>query len=127
MSGFDAHITFCYTADLATTARFYEDVLGLELALDQGRCRIYRVAGDAYLGFCTRTEAARPDGIILTFVTADVDGWHARLVERGVPIEKPPTRHAGYDLYHCFVRDPNGYLVELQRFDDPRWTGSGRE
>ena len=45
MKDFDAQITFCYTQDLAATARFYEEIMGLLLALDQGTCRIYRVAG----------------------------------------------------------------------------------
>jgi catechol 2,3-dioxygenase-like lactoylglutathione lyase family enzyme len=120
---FDAQVTFCYTADLKGTARFYEGVLGLKLALDQGACRIYRVADGAFVGFCTRDETPQPDGIILTFVTDDVDGWHNRLVERGVTIEKPPARNQRFNIYHCFLRDPNGYLIEIQRFDDPRWTG----
>ena len=57
MPGFDAQITFCCTPDLAGTARFYEEIMGLPLALDQGTCRIYRVAGRAFLGFCQK-----PDG-----------------------------------------------------------------
>jgi catechol 2,3-dioxygenase-like lactoylglutathione lyase family enzyme len=36
---FDAQVTFCFTGDLDRTAEFYEQVLGLPLALDQGRCR----------------------------------------------------------------------------------------
>ncbi len=121
MSGFDAQVTFCYTGDLESTARFYEDALGLELVLDQGVCRIYRAAGDAYLGFCARDGAPRPDGVILTLVSEDVDGWHARLAARGVAFEKPPTHNPDFDIYHCFARDPSGYLVEIQRFEDPAW------
>ena len=120
---FDSQITFCYTPDLDAAARFYEDVLGLPLALDQGACRIYRVAKGAYLGFCSREDAPRPDGVILTLVTDDVDGWHARLVERGVKFDKPPALNAKFNIYHCFLRDPSGYLVEIQRFEDPRWKG----
>src|SRR5262245_200512 len=45
-------ITFLETRDLARTADFYERVLGLRLARDQGRCRVYHVSGNAYLGFC---------------------------------------------------------------------------
>ena len=49
----DAQITFIYTSDLESSARFYEAVLGLPLAVDQGSCRIYRVLdGRAYLGIC---------------------------------------------------------------------------
>jgi catechol 2,3-dioxygenase-like lactoylglutathione lyase family enzyme len=115
-------ITFVYTRDLAATARFYEDVLGLTLALDQGDCRIYRVSGDGYLGFCQR--AGGPESvtsIILTLVTSEVDAWYAYLSDRGVAFEKPPTLNPIYNIYHCFLRDPNGYLIEIQRFDDPSW------
>jgi catechol 2,3-dioxygenase-like lactoylglutathione lyase family enzyme len=79
----DQQITFLYTRDLAATARFYEEVLGLPLALDQGDCRIYRVSDDGYLGFCQRSGApeqptsansVEQSGLILTIVTSEVDG-----------------------------------------------------
>ena len=78
----DSQITFLYTDDLERSARFYEDVLGLELALDQGSCRIYQVTGAvAYLGIChgTGTLLRILAGIILTLVTQDVDGWYERI------------------------------------------------
>lgn len=121
MDAFDAQITFCYTPDLEATARFYEEVLGLELALDQGVCRIYRVASGAFLGFCTRADAPRPESIILTFVTSDADEWYARLRARGVTCEQSPAYNTEFQIYHCFMRDPNGYRIEIQRFEDPRW------
>ncbi len=114
---FDQQITFLYTGDLASTARFYEETLGLPLALDQGDCRIYRVSRDGLLGFCRRAGGAQPAGIILTLVTQDVDGWHTRLVERGVEFDSPPAFNPRYGIYHCFLRDPNGYLLEIQRFE----------
>jgi catechol 2,3-dioxygenase-like lactoylglutathione lyase family enzyme len=114
----DQQITFLYTADLAATARFYEELLGLPLVVDQGDCRIYQVSRDGLLGFCQRAEAPRqPAGIIVTLVTQDVDGWYTMLAERGVAFEHPPTRNPKYDIYHCFLRDPNGYLLEIQRFE----------
>jgi catechol 2,3-dioxygenase-like lactoylglutathione lyase family enzyme len=122
MEQIDAQITFCYTLDLKETASFYEEVLGLELALDQGGCRIYRTAGNAYLGFCEREEAPEPRGVILTLVTDEVDAWYDRLVERGADPEKPPAHNPMYRIYHFFVKDPNGYTVEIQRFDDSDWS-----
>ncbi|MCL4829245.1 MAG: VOC family protein [Caldilinea sp.] len=117
---FAQQVTFLYTADLAATARFYEEIIGLPLVLDQGSCRIYRVSADGFLGFCQRTGAA-PTGVIVTFVTQDVDEWHMQLVARGVVFEKTPTFNTDYNIYHCFLRDPNGYLLEIQRFCDPAW------
>jgi len=124
---FDAQVTFLYTPDLETTSRFYADVLGLALVLDQGPCRIYRVREGAFVGVCARAGAPAPaagtDAVILTLVTADVDGVCARLAARGVVFEKPPAYNPQFRIYHCFFRDPAGYLLEIQRFDDPAWPG----
>ncbi len=30
-----------------------------------------------------------------------------------------------YRIYHCFLRDPDGYQIEIQRFDDPAWPAPG--
>jgi catechol 2,3-dioxygenase-like lactoylglutathione lyase family enzyme len=120
----DQLITFLYTKDLEATARFYQDVLGLRLALDQGNCRIYRVSAAGYLGFCRREAAPpRPEGIIVTIVTEDVDRWYELLQARGVSFEKPPAHNPTYGIYHCFLRDPNGYLLEIQRFETDSWEG----
>ena len=123
--GWDAQVTFCYTADFDATTHFYEELLRLPLALDQGNCRIYRVRDGAFIGVCRR--ATKPDsaGIILTLVSDDVDGWYGRLVERGAQFEKPPAFNPKFNIYHCFLRDPNGYLIEIQRFDDPAWKSHG--
>ncbi|MCY3780991.1 MAG: VOC family protein [Chloroflexi bacterium] len=122
----DAQITFIYTDDLPRSARFYEEVLGFELALDQGSCRIYRVVGGkAYIGICS--GASPPDagaGIILTLVTADVDGWYNRIIATGWECEHPPRRNDAFDIYHFFLRDPSGYRIEIQRFASEDWDRS---
>ena len=110
-------ITFLYTRDLKVTANFYEQIIGLKLWLDQGACRIYQVVEGALLGFCERpvVQNQRPD-VIFTLVTPDVEGWHAALLARGVTFEHPPRINPKYNILHCFLRDPNGYLIEIQRF-----------
>lgn len=118
----DQQITFLYTRDLRKTTHFYEEVMGLSLVLDQGSCRIYRVSADGFLGFCERASAPeKPEGIIFTFATHQVDEWYQLLIERGVAFEKPPTHNPDYNIYHCFLRDPNGYLLEIQQFLNPAW------
>ena len=116
-------ITFFRVRDLAVSAQFYEQVIGLELFLDQGSCRIYRVTGDSFVGFCTQKDAGElpRDGVIFTLVTPAVDEWYQHLQARGVEFEKAPALNPHYQIYHCFLRDPDGYLIEIQRFEDPRW------
>lgn len=118
----EQQVTFFYTRDLSGTADFYERVLGLSPVLDQGVCRIYRVCNNAFVGFCERLDAPTPPaGVILTLVTHEVDAWAAHLVAHGVTLEKPPTFNPVYNIYHLFLRDPNGYLLEIQTFLDPAW------
>ena len=123
---FDAGITFCGTNDLEATSAFYEGLLGLPMVLDQGTCRIYRVRDGCYVGFCRRDEVPETGGVVLTLVADDVDGWYARLSKAGVPLEKALSANAEYRIYHFYVKDPNGYLVEVQRFDDPDWSVEDR-
>ncbi len=122
---FDQQVTFLHTADLAATHHFYTDLLGLDMVLDQGACRIYRVGRDAFLGFCEHFEPVdKRMGVILTLVTEQVDAWYEQLVARGVVFEKPPTVNAKFNIYQAFLRDPDGYLIEIQTFRDPAWPSS---
>ncbi|MDM9585327.1 VOC family protein [Nostoc sp. GT001] len=118
----DQQVTFFSTHNLNISTEFYEQKLGLELWLDQGNCRIYTVSGSGYLGLCQASEKLTPptdkhSSVIFTLVTQQVDEWFEYLQERGVEFEKPPTLNEKYNIYHCFFRDPDGYLIEIQRFE----------
>lgn len=122
----DQQVVFIYTWDLETSAAFYGQTLGLELVLDQGACRIFRVAGDAFIGVCARDiRHKEPNGVVLTIVTPDVDGWYEYLTAKGVRFEAPPSYSEAFRVYGAFFRDPNGYLVEVQSFRDPAWPRPG--
>jgi lactoylglutathione lyase len=49
----------------------------------------------------------------IAITTPDLDGALARLAEQGIEPERPPytVREGGSRL--CFVRDPDGYRIEL--------------
>ena len=120
----DQQITFLYTPDFLETTMFYENIMGFELVLDQKTCRIYRTSPNAFLGICERSNIEiDPGNVIFTIVTAEVDAWYKFLSDKGVTFEKPPSFTPQYKIYHCFMRDPNGYLIEIQRFEDSRWEG----
>lgn len=118
----EQQITFLPVQDIERTARFYEEALGLPLALDQTDCRIYRVCSGAYIGFCQRdTSPGYYPSVILTLVSLAVDAWYEHLLGRDVTIEKPPTMNEKYQIYHLLARDPDGYIIEIQEFRDPNW------
>lgn len=118
---FDQQVTFLPVADLDRSVKFYADVLGLETALDQGDCHVFKVAAEAFIGVCGRSDAAPSTGVMVTLVTPDVDGWHERLIGAGVVCDSEPAPNEKYLLYHAFYRDPDGHVIEVQKFLDPRW------
>ena len=119
---FDQQVTFLTTDKMEESIHFYENLLELELVLDQGGCKIYRVSNDAFLGICKRDQ--HEDGcpqLVFTFVTDKVDEWYEVLKDKGVNVSKVPAYNPNYDIYHMFLRDPNGYLLEIQEFKNPTW------
>ena len=118
----DALITFVYVDDLDRSDAFYRHGLGLELVTEQPVCRIYRVTDSGFLGVCAHDRPVTPEGVIITLVRDDVEDFCAALGARGVELEQPPAHSDRFGITHAFLRDPDGYLVEIQRFDDPTWS-----
>lgn len=119
----DSQITFLTVDDLDSSDAFYGKLLGLDLVLDQGPCRIYRVTATSYLGICTHREDTRAEGVIITIVTDRVDEWYQELMEAGASFDSEPALNEKFNIYHVFLRDPDGHLVEIQQFQDPQWAG----
>jgi catechol 2,3-dioxygenase-like lactoylglutathione lyase family enzyme len=117
-------ITFLKTRDLNATAAFYTQVLGFRLAHDQGTCQIFAIRPGSYIGFCLTEESTGSSEVIITLVLEDVDGACLEVEKAGAAIEVRPRINPRYNIYQCFVRDPNGYLIEIQRFLDPHWDPS---
>ncbi|MBT4890161.1 MAG: VOC family protein [Rhodospirillales bacterium] len=120
---FNQQVTFLYTRDLEGSVQFYSEFLELQLTLDQGSCKIFQVSPNAFLGICACNEQrpSNPEGIIVTLVTSDVDGWYEKLKSKGVRFDAPPSENTKFNIYHCFLRDPDGYQIEIQQFRDPAW------
>ena len=120
---FDQQVTFLYASDLAASAAFYGETLGLPLVLDQGSCRIFQSSRGSFVGVCQCSDErpVNPAGVIVTFVTDNVDGWYDRLKAKGVNFDTAPNKNAKFNIYHCFLSDPDGYKIEIQHFLDPEW------
>ncbi len=117
---FSQQITFLHSDDLQTTRHFYCAILGLPLVRDQGSCLIFRVTEGAFIGFCGHITKINSDrSVILTLVTDEVDEWYSTLMERGINLISEPKHNPKFQIYHFFFHDPDGYWIEIQRFDDP--------
>lgn len=113
-------IAFFGTKDLEVTHGFYSNLLGLPLVIDQGTCRIYRAPGGGFIGFCEHLEVCQAGRApIITLVTDDVDGVYETLIQAGTKVSSEPKFNENYGIYHFFAQDPQGYTVEIQRFERP--------
>jgi catechol 2,3-dioxygenase-like lactoylglutathione lyase family enzyme len=113
-------ITFLHAEDLTATRHFYTDLLGLPLARDQGSCLIFRVTESAFIGFCEHIQSIPSSrSVILTLVSEDVDGWYQVLKDKDVSALTQPEYNPDYHIYHLFLDDPDGYRIEIQRFEAP--------
>jgi catechol 2,3-dioxygenase-like lactoylglutathione lyase family enzyme len=126
-NGIKDQIVFLHCSDLQVTSSFYEGLMDFPLVVDQGSCRIVKTAsgGGGYLGYCERIGGERASqGVILTMVVnkkEEVDAWYARLLDGGVEIQESPQQNQVYGIYHFFFKDPDGYKLEIQSFEDPDW------
>ena len=118
-----SQITFLYYRDLARAARFFDDILRLELCDDQGDARIYRVSEKAFVGIVDGTkghcQAQETNAVLITLVSEDVEGWYAYLKECGVKLLTEVKQPESFPVECFFFEDPEGYQYEIQRFLDP--------
>lgn len=84
----DCSITFFYYQDIFSIVPFYEKTLGLELVLDQGMARIYRIGGQSYFGIVDGKKGhlhhQPKSAALLTIISQDVKQWHQNLKAQGV-------------------------------------------
>ena len=114
-------IFFLQTRNLETTTAFYADLLGFKLVLDQESCRIFKICENSYIGFCVTNGSTGSEEVIVTIEIEDVDGHRDFLESKGVDIEIEPRYNKNYQIYQMFIRDPNGYRIEFQKFLNPTW------
>ena len=120
-------IVFTYTDDLARASRFWRETMELDLVVDQGACHIFRLTAESYLGVCRLADRPRGEtGLTITIVSDEVEAWHAFLTEKGVSYVEPPRASPEFGVFSSLFLSPDGYRIEIQRFDDPGWHRSGR-
>ncbi|MFX0113449.1 MAG: nitroreductase family protein [Candidatus Hodarchaeota archaeon] len=109
-------IIFLKTRNLADIKDFYTNQLEMSIWLDQGDCLILE-KGNLLLGFCQRNEFDA-SGIISFFFSTkeEVDKMYERLKERALD---EPVENKQYHIYNFFAYDPEGRILEFQRFLHP--------
>lgn len=107
------HHLFMLVSDLDRSKRFYCELLGLEVLVDEGR--YVRIGGGE--GFHIGMEAGDPNrlggrGIEISIQVDDVDAVYEVLISGGVEFTAQPE-DMPWGARHAFLRDPDGYELSL--------------
>lgn len=111
-------ITFLYCRDLPRAMAFYEGVLGLSLAIDQGWCKIYGIADGAHVGLVDETRGmhrwAAEKPVQLCLRVPDVAAWHGYIAALAPPGLSPLFENDTLGIRAFVFEDPEGYQIEIQ-------------
>lgn len=119
--------TSLYCDDLAATARFYQEVVGLRVHFSDARLVALDASGSTVLllfargasrmgvtsseGTIPGHDGSGPAHLALAVDADELDAWEARLTAAGVTIEsRVRWTRGGCSIY---FRDPEGHSVEL--------------
>ncbi len=120
--GFKATVVWFYYQDMEGIQRFYEEVMGMGLIVDQGWAKICPIGATGYVGRVGeqrgRHNFTEEKAVTLSLITADIDGWYE--YASGHPaIEMRSTEINDDTRYRAFVAyDPEGYFLEWDVFKD---------
>ena len=112
-------ITWLYYRDLPAAVKWYEEVMGFRMVVDQGWSKILKVSGDGYLGLVDGAKGYHKANdikpVIFCLNVRDADAWYEKLVKAGVRIEKKPQESERLKVKVFMLKDPEGYVVEVQQ------------
>ncbi|MDH4108028.1 MAG: VOC family protein [Gammaproteobacteria bacterium] len=118
--GFKATIVWFYYNDLDAIQRFYEDVMGFDMIVDQGWTKIYPIGPAGFLGLVDQSRGmhryTEQKGVTLSLITGNIDGWFGYVAGRK-DIRMRHDAVVDEELYRAFVAyDPEGYFLEWDVF-----------
>ncbi|MEM9808344.1 MAG: VOC family protein [Cyanobacteria bacterium P01_D01_bin.56] len=112
-------------SDIAICCRFYRDLLGLKVIVDNPSYAEFEAAGQTISLFHQEEMASiihtsgKPatadcqDKALIIFTITDLDRTYAQLRQAGVHFDEPPTQNSDFNLKIAYCRDPEGNLIGL--------------
>ena len=98
-----------YAKNPEVCKRFYREVLGLPLALDEPRLKCF---DSGWPGLDLDVSVHFPGTVSLSFLVDDLDQYVHALRAKGVQVADPRDAHLG--MRAVALVDPDGHRVEIQ-------------
>ncbi|MEM9483058.1 MAG: VOC family protein [Cyanobacteria bacterium P01_F01_bin.116] len=112
-------------SDITNCCRFYRDLLGLAVVVENPSYAEFKTAGQTISLFHREEMAAiihtsdKPatadsqDKTVLIFTITDLDQTYTQLRQAGIHFDEPPTQNSDFNLKIAYCRDPEGNLIGL--------------
>ncbi|MCW4049873.1 MAG: VOC family protein [Candidatus Bathyarchaeota archaeon] len=116
-------LTFFYYKDLAKAGNFYEEIMGFQLVQDQKWAKIFKINDNAYMGCVDGNigyhKPSEKKPVMLTVIVGDPDAWYVHFKKHGVETLNEPHDDEELNLRIFLLEDPEGYVIEIQKFYKP--------
>jgi len=122
MNRFKSSITFLYYKNFEEGCKFIEEVLDLELVMDQGFARVYKISETSFLGAVKKSDSSiSPDykgGTLVSLNTSNVIEEHQRVKKLNVNELSEIKFFEEIPLRSFFFKDDELHDFEIQEFID---------
>lgn len=113
----EEQITLFYK-DLEAAARFYGETLGLQQVAQDAHSRTFRVGSTSLLTLMDSSHpfAEKPKTVAIALLTEQLEAWWSYIQEKNVVVKYPLKVTSGGPHDSFVAIDPEGYLLEFERF-----------
>jgi hypothetical protein len=119
-----SQISFLYFDDLQNAKKFFSEILGFEVACDQGYdyCCIYKVSESSFIGVVDRNRgavrASTRDGVLTSLVVDNADYVYEKLKKLNLNELTDLKRSERLNIKSIMFTGPEGYRFEVEEFLD---------
>jgi len=110
--GVQGNVIWLYYKDLNEAQRFYEEVLGLTLLVDQGFAKVYQSSKTGFIGLVDEAQGlhhfSEKKSVTVSFFTDDVQNWYTHLKNEGVHLHTPSIKVESNAVEVLVVYDVGG-------------------
>lgn len=120
--GVQGNIIWLYYKSLSDAQRFYTDVMGFKLLVEQSFATVYRSSETGFIGLVDGAQGLHPfseeKAVTVSFFTDDIQSWFSHLKARGVRLHTPSIAVESQAVETFVAYDVGGYFLEFDRFLD---------
>ncbi len=121
--GVQATVFWLYYDELEPIQRFYEELLGTSLIVDQGWAKVFPVSGTGFVGFVDGARglhsATQEKSVTISFFTPDIEDWFERAqAHPDFRLRTPEVTDESERVLVFVGYDPDGYFLEWDTFLD---------